>query len=320
MRILFLSELGHTGEVPRDYRHMRTEFAQMCALRAHHFPIPQIPNYNGFRDYDHVILLISKTPQLRDYLLQINIVEIARSLGNKVWFMQEATSWIHQTMGLQHQINHVNILNSVDGILSENTTDYKYYRGVAPNTPVHTIPTLMIEDYLLDARKTEKQDKTMIGGNCSEWYGGFDSYLIADIYNNPIDMPKMRNVDLHDQLPRLNVLPHIQFTDWIYKLSEYKYAVHLMPAITAGTFCLNTAFLGIPCIGYVDSDPQRICQPDLSVDLYDIEKARKLANRLVTDLDFYEHCSKTAIKNYESNYSESIFIEYMKKVFKDERT
>ena len=213
MRILFLSELGHTGEVPRDYRHMRTEFAQMCALRAHHFPIPQIPNYNGFRDYDHVILLISKTPQLRDYLLQINIVEIARSLGNKVWFMQEATSWIHQTMGLQHQINHVNILNSVDGILSENTTDYKYYRGVAPNTPVHTIPTLMIEDYLLDARKTEKQDKTMIGGNCSEWYGGFDSYLIADIYNNPIDMPKMRNVDLHDQLPRLNVLPHIQFTD-----------------------------------------------------------------------------------------------------------
>ena len=93
-----------------------------------------------------------------------------------------------------------------------------------------------------------------------------------------------------------------------------------MPAITAGTFCLNTAFLGIPCIGYVDSDPQRICQPDLSVDLYDIERARELANRLVTDLDFYEHCSKTAIKNYESNYSESIFIEYMKKVFEDERT
>ena len=89
-------------------------------------------------------------------------------------------------MGLQHQINHVNILNSVDGILSENTTDYKYYRGVASKYDVHTIPTLIIEDYLLD-RNVEKQDKTMIGGNCSEWYGGFDSYLI-DIFNNPIDM------------------------------------------------------------------------------------------------------------------------------------
>ena len=39
-------------------------------------------------------------------------------------------------------------------------------------------------------------------------------------------------------------------------------------------------FLGIPCIGYVDSDPQRICQPKLSVDLYDIERARKLCTKI----------------------------------------
>ena len=108
---------------------MRTEF-HVNVLNQDHFPIPQILNYNGEKDYDHVILLISKSPQLRDYLLQINLVEISRSLGKKVWFMEIATSWIHQTMGLQHQINHVNILNSVDGILSENKTDYKYYRGV----------------------------------------------------------------------------------------------------------------------------------------------------------------------------------------------
>ena len=153
MKILFLSELGHTEKVPRDYRHMRTEFAQMCALQADHFPIPQIPSYNGSTDYDHIILLISKSTQLRDFLLTFDIVEFARRLGKKVWFMQEATCWIHQKMGLQHQINHVNILNGVDGILSENTTDYKYYRGVAPNIPVHTIPTLIIEDYSVQEEK-----------------------------------------------------------------------------------------------------------------------------------------------------------------------
>jgi hypothetical protein len=312
-QILFISELGHEQKVPRDYRHMRTEFAQMCALQSDHCPIYKINQFSG-GGYDHVILLISKTPQLRDFILTFDLVERARQLGKKVWFMQEATCWIHQTMGLQHQINHVNILNSVDGILSENITDYKYYNGVAPNIPVHVIPTLIIEDYLLEARNTEKQDKTMIGGNCSNWYGGFDSYLISDIYDNKIDMPKMRNVDLHDQLPRLSILPHIQFTDWIYKLSEYKYAIHLMPAITAGTFCLNAAFLGIPCIGYKDSDTQRMCQPDLSVDLYDIEKARMLANKLKDDEDFYNHCSDTAIKNYEFYYNEGIFIKHMKEV------
>ena len=313
MKILFLSELGHTDKVPRDYRHMRTEFAQMCALQSDHLPIYKVNEFSG-SGYDHIILLLSKSPQLRDFILQFDIVEKVRQFGKKVWFMQEATCWIHQTMKLPHQVTHVNILNSVDGILSENVTDYKYYKGVAPNTPVHTIPTLMIEDYLLDARKTEKQDKTMIGGNCSEWYGGFDSYLVADVYENQIDMPKMRNTDYHDQLPRLSVLPHIEFTDWIYKLSEYKYAVHLMPAITAGTFCLNAAFLGIPCIGYVNSDPQRLCQPNLSVDLYDIEKAKSLAVKLKNDKDFYNECSKNAIKNYESNYSEDIFIEYMTRV------
>ena len=271
-KILFVSELGHTSKVSRDYKHMRTEFAQMCALQSDHCPIYQLEKYNR-RDYDHVILLLSKTTQLRDYLLNVDIVDLARKFGKKVWFMQEATCWIHQKMSLPHQVTHINILNSVDGILSENVTDYKYYRGVAPNTPVHTIPTLIIEDSLLDARKVKKQDKTMIGGNCSDWYGGFDSYLVADTYQNKIDMPRMRNVDFHEQLPRLSVLPHVQFYDWIYKLAEYKYTVHLMPAITAGTFCLNSAFLGIPCIGYKESDPQRLCQPNLSVELYDIESA-----------------------------------------------
>jgi len=316
MKILFLSELGHTDKVPRDYRHMRTEFAQMCALQSDHLPITQIQNYQGDTDYDHVVLLISKTLQLREFLLTFDIVETARLLGKKVWFMQEATCWIHQTMKLPHQVTHVNILNSVDGILSENVTDYKYYRGVAPNTPVHTIPTLMIEDYLLDARKVEKQDKTMIGGNCSEWYGGFDSYLVADVYKNKIDMPRMRNTDFHDQLPRLSIIPHIEFTDWIYKLSEYKYAVHLMPAITAGTFCLNSAFLGIPCIGYEESDPQRLCQPDLSVELYNIERAKQLANRLKNDEDFYKECSRKSIENYTKHYHETVFLKYMEGVLK----
>ncbi len=316
MKILFLSELGHTDKVPRDYRHMRTEFAQMCALQSDHLPITQIQNYQGDTDYDHVVLLISKTLQLREFLLTFDIVETTRLLGKKVWFMQEATCWIHQTMKLPHQVTHVNILNSVDGILSENVTDYKYYRGVAPNTPVHTIPTLMIEDYLLDARKTEKQNKTMIGGNCSDWYGGFDSYLVADVYKNKIDMPRMRNTDFHDQLPRLSIIPHIEFTDWIYKLSEYKYAVHLMPAITAGTFCLNSAFLGIPCIGYEESDPQRLCQPDLSVELYNIERAKQLANRLKNDEDFYKECSRKSIENYTKHYHETVFLKYMEGVLK----
>ena len=77
-RILFLSELGHMEKVPRNYKHMRTEFAQMCSLEADHCPIYQIDNrlvhhrQHKIEDYDHIILLISKSKDLRDFLLNFD--------------------------------------------------------------------------------------------------------------------------------------------------------------------------------------------------------------------------------------------------------
>ena len=76
-----------------------------------------------------------------------------------------------------------------------------------------------------------------------------------------------------------------------------------MSTVAAGTFSLNCAYFGIPCIGNVNVDTQRICHPHLSVDVYDIEKARNLANKLASDKEFYTLCSNTAKKNYNKNYS-----------------
>ena len=70
-------------------------------------------------------------------------------------------------------------------------------------------------------------------------------------------------------------------------LSTFKYAVHLMPTVAAGTFSLNCAYFGIPCIGNIKVDTQRFCHPDLSVAVDDVSKARTLAHRLQNDSDFY---------------------------------
>ena len=37
MKIAFLTQMGFTGKIPRDQPNMRTEFAQMCALKADHY-------------------------------------------------------------------------------------------------------------------------------------------------------------------------------------------------------------------------------------------------------------------------------------------
>ena len=77
-------------------------------------------------------------------------------------------------------------------------------------------------------------------------------------------------------------------------LSQFKYAVHLMPVQAAGTFALNCAYYGIPCIGYKGLDTQQICHSKLSVNIGDIKGAAYLAKKLKSDELFYKSVSKEA--------------------------
>ena len=85
-----------------------------------------------------------------------------------------------------------------------------------------------------------------------------------------------------------------------------------MPTVAAGTFSLNCAYLGIPCIGNEEVDTQRLCHPDLSVKVSDIKGARDLALRLRDDQDFYDKCSKEAKANYRKYYDLEIWKEQIK--------
>ena len=75
-----------------------------------------------------------------------------------------------------------------------------------------------------------------------------------------------------------------------------------MPTVAAGTFSLNCAYFGIPCIGNINVDTQRLCHPQLSVDVHDVERARKLAKNLVNDEEFRILCINEAKKNYRKHY------------------
>ena len=77
----------------------------------------------------------------------------------------------------------------------------------------------------------------------------------------------------------------------------------------AGTFALNCAFLGIPCIGYEGLDTQMTCHPETTVALGDMIHAREIARKLREDSNFYEKCSEQSRKLYNSNYDEAIFLE-----------
>ena len=180
-------------------------------------------------------------------------------------------------------------------------TGFKYYKGLFPNKTVNVIPTLMIEETVKKIIPQPK-DKVIIGGNLARWYGGFESYIIAQEFNLPI-WTQTSHAKRENEDELLNHLPRVFWTDWMKQLSNFKYAIHLMPTVAAGTFSLNCAYFGIPCIGNKNVDTQRLCHPDLSIEVHDLEKAKFLAKKLKTDFDFYTKCSETAKLNYKTNYS-----------------
>ena len=177
------------------------------------------------------------------------------------------------------------------------------------------MPSLMIEDSIQPQLEYE-QSGVMIGGNMTSWYGGFDSMVIAQEFEEKIYAPSMgRKIKREEELD-INHLPYMNWTQWIYELRKVKYAVHLMRTHAAGTFALNCAYLGIPCIGYEGLDTQEICHPYTTVKLGDLIEAKKIAKKLRNDQEFYIYCSKFIKEKYIENYHENIFNTTFKKQFK----
>ena len=141
------------------------------------------------------------------------------------------------------------------------------------------------------------------------WYGGFDSYIVAREIGDPISCPSMgRKQQQEDLIDDINYLPYMSWREWIHTLGQFNIGIHLMRTHAAGTFAMNCAFHGIPCIGYYGLDTQEILHPLLTVELGDLKRAVKLAKKLKKDKDFYNDCSSVARDRYLNQYSEEVWL------------
>ena len=294
MEVAFFTEMGFNGKVPRTHNNMRTEFAWMVALNADHYNINQTPN----KKYDLGITIIPKNNPQFD-------LKKLKKYCNKVAVMQEGPHWYFQDYSLEKQINYFNTLTYADIIFVHNNSDKKYYSGLTEHKDIRVMKSLMIEDAVGELKEVERKG-IIIGGNFVSWYGGFDSYIVASSQYDKVFAPSMgRKQEGEEQM--LSLLPYMSWKEWIHKLNEFKIGVHLMRTHAAGTFALNCAFLGIPCIGYKGLDTQEICHPDLTVDIGDLTQAKKLLERLKNDEEFYLKACYTAQNNHLEYYHENKF-------------
>lgn len=310
MKIAFVTEMGFSGKIPRNHRNMRVEFAWMCALGADHFPCTVTPT-----DYYDLIIVILPKKNLNVWIRE-DYIEKFRKYTKKLAIMQEGPHWYFQDYDVQTQFWFYNVLVSADILFTHNQTDKRYYEGITGHTSVMVMPSLMIEDMVDNIRPTSKSG-VMVGGNFVNWYGGFDSYIVAQDIGEQIHCPSMgRKQPQEDSIGNIKYLPYLDWVGWMDRLSTIKYGIHLMRTHAAGTFALNCAYFGIPCIGYTGLDTQDICHPSLTVNLADVKRARELARELL-DESFYKKCSDESRKLYEKNYREPTFISYMTEIFSE---
>ena len=294
MGVAFFTEMGFQGKIPRTHENMRTEFAWMVALDADHYNVNSTPS----QQYDLGIVIIPKKNPNFDLN---NLKKFCR----KIAVMQEGPHWYFQDYSLDKQIWYYNTLIESDIIFTHNKADQIYYKGLTNHPDVRVMSSLMIEDAIGELKEVKRKG-VIIGGNFVNWYGGFDSYIIAQEITDTVYAPSMgRKQPGEEEL--VTHLPYMNWKQWIHKLNEFKVGVHLMRTHAAGTFALNCAYLGIPCIGYEGLDTQEICHPDLTVKLGDLEKAKKIITLLNEDEKFYNINSKKSKQCYEKYYSEDKF-------------
>ena len=322
-KIVWFTEQGMNGKIPLDNPNMRNDVSTMYTLGVEHYPIfgiPQALQHFGEGYFDFGIVTLPKTNT--EHLLKFNLIGDLKKLCKKTISMQEGPHWLFQDYTMEQQIWWFNTLTEFDMLFAHNLKDVSYYKGLV-NKPVHKMPTLMLTEKLniksrvdYDAIFKATNTDSIIGGNMVRWYGGFDSYMVAQEFGVPISAPSMgRKIDREDELD-INHFPYMTWIEWMNNLSKFKYGVHLMPTHAAGTFTLNCAFDGIPCIGYVGLDTQEELHPHLTVYDGDLEQAKKYARELKEDEEFYKECSKISREYYiNSLYNEKNFVPYITRIF-----
>lgn len=311
MKIAFFTENSLPTNVPGNFPNSRTDIAWQIALKSDHWQLGTIPDVSD-KFYDIGIVIFPKRSN-------VYTLEPYRKFCKKIGVMQEGPNWNWQDLPMHLQVSYFNALQDSDFLLCHNLLDVKYFSGLlTPPKHIFKMPTLMNE-WCIDKSKivpAEERSGVIVGGNMASWYGGFDSMVVAQQFGEPISVVSMGRKREEEEIyfPDVKYIPYMVWNEWIYELSKYKYAVHLMRTHAAGTFALNCAYLGIPCIGYNGLDTQEQCH-STSVEMGDLQSAIQIAQKLKHNPSYYEDCCLDALFHY-SKYSLKEFQHSMKEKFK----
>ena len=318
------SEMGFEGYFPVNYPNLRVLETQLLYLEAYHLPIHKILN-DGKTYKGSILYNIGKGGFEKPYISDLyhnyhNVVSLLQEKFDEIYIYQDGEiGWWNQ-VDTRLQAWWYNQLRAANGILVPNSTDIPFYKGLFPDKEIKVIRSVMTDEGLDKTKFKPQENRTIVTGPLTREYNGFSQVLIAHNADMPIDIPPMGE----SRMPKdswemarnlgINYLQYMSWVDWMYNLSRYKIGYMMSAATASGSFALNCAYLGIPCIGDKRADTQSILFPDLAIDVFDNKKALDLTLKLKKDLDFYIEVSNKAKGLYKKEFTK----EKMLKLLQDD--
>ena len=300
--VVFFSESQIRGKVDRTFPNARNDIAWSIMMDADWCPYGVVPQ----KKYELGIVTIPKTKP------NINF-EILKQYCDKIAVMQEGPHWYFQDYSVEQQFQFIENLRSADWVYCHNESDKPYYVGLGCKD-VRVMRTLMLPEGLDSQRYSSDKEGILLGGNFTSWYSGLDSYLIAHAVNQPITNVSMgRKQEQEDMIPDIKYLPYMTWREWINECGKYKVGIHMMRTHAAGTFSLNLAYHGTPCLGYKGLDTQELLHPQTTVEVGDIFGAQKILKKLYEDKFFYNECSEQSIELYNKYFEEEQWLKHFNK-------
>ena len=300
--VVFFSESQIRGKVDRTFPNARNDIAWSIMMDADWCPYGVVPQ----KKYELGIVTIPKTKP------NINF-EILKQYCDKIAVMQEGPHWYFQDYSVEQQFQFIENLRSADWVYCHNESDKPYYVGLGCKD-VRVMRTLMLPEGLDSQRYSSDKEGILLGGNFKSWYSGLDSYLIAHAVNQPITNVSMgRKQEQEDMIPDIKYLPYMTWREWIDECGKYKVGIHMMRTHAAGTFSLNLAYHGTPCLGYKGLDTQELLHPQTTVEVGDIFGAQKILKKLYEDKFFYHECSEQSNELYNKYFEEEQWLKHFNK-------
>lgn len=318
------SEMGFEGYFPVNYPNLRVLETQLLYLESYHLPIHKILT-EGKKYKGNLLYNIGKGGFEKPYISDLyhnyhNVVSLLQEKFDEIYIYQDGEiGWWNQ-VDTRLQAWWYNQLRASNGILVPNSTDIPFYKGLFPDKEIKVIRSVMTDEGLDKTKFKPQENRTIVTGPLTREYNGFSQVLIAHNADMPIDIPPMGESrmpkDSWEMAPNLgiNYLNYMSWVDWMYNLSRYKIGYMMSAATASGSFALNCAYLGIPCIGDKRADTQSILFPDLAIDVFDNKKALDLTLKLKKDLDFYIEVSNKAKRLYKKEFTK----EKMLKLLQDD--